>query len=522
MPTLDWIGKASVVNHHQEVPYRLLQCDKELSAGSSGEGNLLIQGDNLQALKSLLPYYSGQVKCITIDPPYNTGNEGWAYNDNTNDPEIVRWLGATVKGEVEDLSRHDKWLCMIYPRLVLLRELLSQDGAIFISLDENEIANLRLVMDEIFGRRNFVASIVWQKRTSPDARTIIGTAHDYIVVYAKSSECLRLNRIPLGEIRSRDYKNPDDDPRGEWASVDLTGQTGHATQSQYYEISTPSGKKLKPPAGRCWALAESTFLKLVEEDRIWFGKSKDARPRLKKYRSESLGTTTWTWWTNSEVGHNQEATKELNDILGKTAGFETPKPTRLIRRILQLATDPDSLVLDSFAGSGTTGHATLQLNKEDGGSRRFILVEMEPNIAQNVTAERLRRVVCGYGDTPGLGGGFRYCNLSEPLFNAQGQINETVSFSDLAHHIFFTETGEPLPQSPHANDPFIGTMNGVAYYLLWHGKDTETLLDNAALRKLPPHEGVRVIYADGCRVSPNRLKAAGVTFKQVPYEVRTN
>ena len=218
---------------------------------------------------------------------------------------------------------------------------------------------------------------------------------------------------------------------------------------------------------------------------------------------------------------NEEGGRLLQQILGRKT-FAYPKPLSLLKSIVRAATNGNDLVLDSFAGSGTTGHAVLQLNKEDGGSRRFILAEMEPQIAESVTAERLRRVICGYGDTLGLGGGFRFCKLSEPLFNAQGQINETVSFSDLAHHIYFTETGEPLPQRPDSDNPLIGTANGIGYYLLWQGRNNETLLDNAALRKLPPHDGVRIVYADGCRVSPSRLKAAGVTFKQVPYEVRTN
>ncbi len=534
MPTLNWIGKSAVVNHDQQVPYRLIHCDGDLSVGEAGEGNLLVEGDNLQALKALLPYYRKQVKCIYIDPPYNTGNEGWVYNDAVNSPEIKKWLGEAVGGEAEDLSRHDKWLCMMYPRLVLLREFLRDDGAIFISIDDNEAAHLRCVMDEIFRAQNFVASIVWQKRTSPDARLNLGPAHDYIIVYAKSIFDLKqtLNLLPLNRARAKDYKNPDNDPRGTWASVDLTGQTGHATPSQYYEVQLPNGKKYRPPEGRCWALAESTFHQLAADGRVWFGKKGNARPRLKRFLSETEGHMSWTWWPNTEVGHNQEATKELNDLVGVANTFETPKPTRLIQRILQLATDKDSLVLDSFAGSGTTGHAVLQLNKEDGGNRRFILIEMEPEICRSITAERLKRVI---GSRPhrsqrpvrsdgeeseGLGGGFRYCTLGESLFDERGQIRDKVKFGDLAHHIFFTETGEPLPKRVAGRNAFIGEMNGTAYYLLWSGAEAQSILTVAALKQLKAHDGPKVIYADACRLSPAQLQKWNVVFKQIPYEVR--
>lgn len=331
MPTLSWIGKKAVENHHREVPFHLLKELPELSVGDPGSGNLLVEGDNLLALKALLPYYAGQVKCIYIDPPYNTGEENWKYNDNVNSPEIRKWLGKVVGGEYDDLSRHDKWLCMMYPRLKLLYRMLREDGAIFVSIDDNEISHLHNIMHEIFGIKNFVATIIWQKRTSPDARLHLGPAHDYIVVYAKDKNKLKptFNKVSPSGARTKDYKNPDNDPRGVWASVDLTGQTGHATKDQYYAIPAPSGK-IKPPSGRCWALAESTFLKLIADNRIWFGKNGNARPRLKKFLNESEGVTTWTWWPNLEVGHNQEATKELNEIMCSADVFDNPKPTSVM------------------------------------------------------------------------------------------------------------------------------------------------------------------------------------------------
>ncbi len=528
MPTLDWIGKAAVVKHHEEVPFHLLREDAALSVGDPGSGNLLVQGDNLLALKALLPYYGGQVKCIYIDPPYNTGNENWVYNDNVSSPEMSAWLGKVVGKEVEDLSRHDKWLCMMYPRLVLLRQILREDGVIFISIDDNEIAFLHNVMNEIFGGRNFVANIIWQKRTSPDARLNLGPAHDFIVVYAKDLNKLKptLRRVAPSSERNTAYKNPDNDPRGPWASVDLTGQTGHATPEQYYEIPTPSGTTLKPPPGRCWALAQRTFLELIADNRIWFGKNGTARPRLKKFLSESEGVTTWTWWPHTEVGHNQEATKELNETMGCADAFNNPKPTRLIRRILQLATGPGDLVLDSFAGSGTTGHAILAQNVADDGQRHFILVELESEIARNITAERLKRVITGVGNDHGLGGGFRYCTLGEPLFDAAGEIRSEVSFSDLARHVFFVETGEPLPHAALLDSPLLGVARGTGVYLLYNGilrdrtPEGGNILTPAVLAALPEHSGPKVVYAAGCLLSSTRLREVGITFKQTPYEIR--
>ena len=257
MPTQEWIGKDKVINHHLEVPFRVL--DRKYSydetgqhAEDNGSENMIIKGDNLEALKALLPRYEGKIKCIYIDPPYNTGNEKWVYNDNVNDPKIKKWLGEVVGSEGEDLSRHDKWLCMMYPRLKLLQRLLADNGVIFISIDDYEQNNLRFLCDEIFGQRNFIAQIVWQKRTSPDARKLMSNGHEYILLYGKMSDDLEklLNRVALDDADARKYRNPDNDPRGPWVSVDFTAQ-GYRP-NQMYEIETPSGNKLKPPAGRCW------------------------------------------------------------------------------------------------------------------------------------------------------------------------------------------------------------------------------------------------------------------------------
>jgi site-specific DNA-methyltransferase (adenine-specific)/adenine-specific DNA-methyltransferase len=570
MPTLNWIGKEAVVKHHKDVPYRLLEPVSELSCGDVNTGNLIVQGDNLHALKALLPRYAGQVKCIYIDPPYNTGNEGWAYNDNVNSPEIKRWLGEVVGKEGETLDRHDRWLCMMYPRLLLLKQFLREDGAIFVSIDDNEVATLRLLMDEIFGVRNFVATIAWQRRISPDARLGLSQAHDHIVVFAKNCDVLNFHSIPLSKDQAKYFKNPDNDQRGDWTSTDFTAQGWRP--NQMYEIQTPSGTTYSPPQGRCWANIEPVFQQLLSEGRMWFGKDGKGRPRIKTYLAESSGVRAWTWWTNQECGHNQEAKKEINEIIGHDVPFDTPKPTRLIQRILQITTDNESLILDSFAGSGTTGHAVLKQNAEDGGNRRFILVEMDDNIARNVTAERVRRVAQGYTNgkdqtVEGLGSGFQFCTLSkEPLFTAEGQIRSDVTFAQLAEFVWFVETGtglnlsnpldrhsraggnpdsqkispfggernneasliNPLDSRLRGNDgsglsPLLGIHEGRAIYLLYNGilKDKSVaggdVLTGPVYDILPPHDGPKVIFAAACRLGAARLAREQIVFKQTPY-----
>ena len=399
MPTLNWIGKEAVVKHHKDVPYRLLEPVAKLSCGDAGSGNLIVQGDNLHALKALLPRYAGQVKCIYIDPPYNTGNEGWAYNDNVNSPEIKRWLGEVVGKEGETLDRHDRWLCMMYPRLLLLKQFLREDGVIWISIDDAAVTLLRCLMDEIFGVDKFVACNVWQKRYSRENREAIGDVHEYVVLYAMNPMLFKATRhkVPIDEKQAKVYRNLNGDPKGRWRSIPMTAQAGHATPEQFYEIVAPSGKRFRPSAGRCWGLAQATFERLRAEGRIYFGKDGNSQPNVIRYLSEVEGVVPWTWWPHDEVGHTDEATKDLMAIFGGESKFDTtPKPARLIQRALQISTDKDSLILDSFAGSGTTGHAVLKQNAADGGNRRFILVEMDDNIARNVTAERVRRVAQGY------------------------------------------------------------------------------------------------------------------------------
>jgi site-specific DNA-methyltransferase (adenine-specific)/adenine-specific DNA-methyltransferase len=539
MPTLDWIGKKAVLNHHNEVPFHLLRCNRELSVGEPGSGNLLVQGDNLVALKALLPYYAGLVKCIYIDPPYNTGNETWKYNDAVNSPEMREWLGKVVGKEAEDLSRHDKWLCMMYPRLQLLWKFLPEDGAIFVSIDDNENQSLRFLLDEVFGKRNFVATVIWQKIFSPkNSARQLSESHDYVVIYARNAERWTPNLLARTSEQDDRYKNPDNDPRGPWTSGDCSARNFYGAGT--YAITCPSGRVIAgPPTGMYWRVSEETFKEFDKDGRIWWGKDGNNVPRIKRFLSEvKQGVVAETIWPHGEVGNTQEAKKELLaicDFADSPSVFITPKPTRLIRRILELATDSNSLVLDSFGGSGTTGHAVLEMNKADGGNRRFILVEMDENICRNVTAQRLSRVIEGYTtaktngskeDDPGLGGGFRYCELGPTLFDAEGRIRDEVSFLDLARHVFFTEMGEPLPKETRGKSPLLGVARGVAVYLLYNGilKDKSAHGGNALTSKtlagLPSHDGPKVIYGTACRLGAERLARQRITFRQIPYEVR--
>lgn len=525
MPTLEWIGKDKVVNHHLEVPYRVLEHQYTyLGGGETGaeepDGNKIIRGDNLEALKSLLPQYEGRVKCIYIDPPYNTGNEGWVYNDNVNDPRIKKWLGDVVGKEGEDLSRHDKWLCMMYPRLKLLQRLLADDGAIFISIDDAEYTNLKTICDEIFGSSNFVETIVWQKRTSPDARKKLSNGHEYILVFAKDISHYDdiFNRLALDEKDAEKFKNPDNDPRGAWVSTDFTAQGWRP--NQMYPITTPSGLVMNPPEGRCWRHLEDVYKTLLSDGRLWFGADGRGVPRKKTYLSEREGKGVWTWWTNAEVGHTQEATQEVAAIIGK-AVFDYPKPIRLIKRIFQLATKENSIILDSFAGSGTTAHAVLNMNKADGGNRKFILIEMM-DYAESITAERVRRVIDGYGEgknaVAGTGGSFSFYDLGAPLMSADNTLNETVGAEKIRQYVYFMETKAPLPEVS-ADEPYLlGSFANTAYYF-YYERDRLTTLNRDFLAGVKTQAEGYVMYADLCTLSEEQLGLYHITFKKIPRDI---
>ncbi len=512
MPTLSWIGKDAVVNHDKHVPFRLLRKVKSASVGESSN-NLIVHGDNLEGLKALMPHYVSRVKCVYIDPPYNTGSESWVYNDKVNSPKIRKWLGKIVGPEAEDLSRHDKWLCMMYPRLKLLRDLLKEDGAIFVSIDDNEHANLKSILDEIFGAANFVTNIIWQKKytQSNDAKYISST-HDFIVCYAKNKSKLNIHLMERTGEQTARYKNPDNDPRGPWMSQPIQVKT--PSDDYIYEIENTVGQKFMPPLGRSWQFSKERYRALTQDNRIWFGADGKNVPRLKKFLSEvKEGVIPKSIWLYSEVGSNDEAKQELKSLL-KDVNFDSPKPVRLIQRIVSLITDTDDIVLDSFAGSGTTGHAVMRLNKEDGGKRKFILVELEDRVALPITAERIKQAI----KLEGLEGDFEYCELTKPLFSAEGQVDESCDFNQLATYIFFTETQTNL-NSKIIKGSAIGSYAGTDYYLLFKERG-RNILDHSFINKLAPSSNRKVIYADQCLVDELTLQKYNILFKQIPYEIK--
>ncbi|WP_372826254.1 site-specific DNA-methyltransferase [Polaromonas sp.] len=399
MPEIVFKGKEYVYNHHLTVPYRPLVADAAKGIGPADlASNLVIHGDNLHALKSLLPRYAGQVDLVFIDPPYNTGNEGWCYNDNVNSPIMKEWL-STNPVDGEDMLRHDKWLCMMWPRLVLLRELLSEKGSIWITLDDNEVHHARDMLDEIFGADNFVATCIWHKNFSPKpSAQYFSEDHDYVLIYAKDKAQWRPNLLERTVEMDARFTNIDNDPRGPWTSGDLSARNPYSEGT--YAITTPGGRVIDgPPPGTYWRVSKKNFDKLDSENRIWWGEDQNNQPRLKRFLTDvKQGRVPQTLWEYSEVGHTQDAKRTLLEMgLIKTQedGSMTPKPVALLERVLELASEPDSIILDSFAGSGTTAHAVLKANAKDNGNRKFILVEGE-EYADKLTAERVRRAIKGY------------------------------------------------------------------------------------------------------------------------------
>ncbi len=560
MPTLNWIGKAAVEKHHQDVPYRLLEPVPELSCGVNDSGNLIVQGDNLHALKALLPRYAGQVKCIYIDPPYNTGMDdrdesnkrsGWIYSDNVNSLEIKQWLGKVVGAEAEDLSRHDKWLCMMMPRLILLKKFLREDGVIFISIDENEYGSLRLLMDEIFDISNRVGTIIWKNATDNNP-TNIAIEHEYILCYARKKSLLpkewkspnlavkeELLRISQEFIESyqdqeerqteytkwfrknKDYLWPFDrykfiDDGGVYTgsqSVHNPGKEGYR-----YDILHPiTGKPCKQPL-MGYRFPESSMTELLKTGRVIFGGDENKLIELKVYAKDYRSKLSSLYELDGRKGTN-----DIKAIFPEdNRPFDFPKPTELIEELISFVTSGNDIILDSFAGSGTTGQAVLNLNKADNQNRRFILVEMKPSIAENITQQRIKRVIFGYKNNKGLGGGFQFCRLSkEPLFTADGQVNTDVTFSQLAEFVWLTET--KTGYTGNADSPLLGVFNDRAIYLLYNGilgdkdPDKGNVLTPAIFKSLPVFQGQKIIYATAKRGGDSWLKREQIIVKQTPY-----
>jgi adenine-specific DNA-methyltransferase len=541
MPTIHFKGKTFVQNHHLAVKYHQLLPKKELSLTDPAYGgtgsvslhdNLIIQGDNLKALKALLPTYAGKVKCIYIDPPYNTGNEGWGYNDNVNSPMLNEWLGKVV--DKEDMTRHDKWLCMMMPRLKLLRELLSEDGVIFISCDDNEQHNLRCLLDEAFGELNFIQNIIWQKKytQSNDAKYFSDT-HDFVICYAKNKiegevkSGFTLNLISRTEEQNERYTNPDNDERGPWMTQPLHAKSG-TDKTYVFEFS--NGVKWQPPAGTFPRYAKETLENADNENRIWFGNKGDAVPRMKKFLSEMKdGVTSKSIWLYNEVGSNDDAKKPLKELFGDNL-FATPKPVALIRKIVELSTNKNDIILDSFAGSGTTAHAVLELNKEDGGNRKFILIEQE-DYANEITAERVRRVIKGVKTAKsellkkGTGGTFSYFKLGETIeMESLLKGKSLPSFTEFARYLFYTATGEEFNEkSVNEKTGFIGESKNYEAYLFYKA-DIDWLKKNALTlelcKSLPKFKNKqRLVFAPAKYVDDHTLLEFRIDFCQLPYEI---
>lgn len=551
MPTLNWIGKEKVINHHQDVPYKILEPQYTFSNGREDKNvtseNKIIHGDNLEALKSLLPEYEGKIKCIYIDPPYNTGNEGWVYNDNVNHPKLKKWLGQVVSKESEDLSRHDKWLCMMYPRLKLLHKLLSDDGAIFISIDDNEQANLKLLCDEIFGIGNFVTNVAVVnnfKGRSDDK--YIATAHESLLIYKKKD--FETNGVPVPEEYIKEYKEID--KNGERYRLQGLRKRGSGAKREdrpnmfypfYFNIKTKSISliqnneddieiipKLSDGIYGRWRWGKETALKRLNELEVNIVKTRNEYDVFQKDYLNKDGIEKRikpkSFWHGSEFS-SEAGTLQLKSIL-KSKEFPTPKSIDLIEFCLQQATNKNSIILDSFAGSGTTAHAVLNLNKQDGGNRKFILVEME-DYANSITAERVKRVIKGYGKgkkaVEGTGGDFTYYKLGQPLFKADKMLNEDVPLSKILEYVWYTETKSNYELGIEnyelgIENYFLGKKNDTAYYF-YYEKDRITTLDESYLRSLKAKASQYVIYADLCLLDQKIMDKYHIVFKKIPRDI---
>lgn len=642
MPTLNWIGKDKVVNHHLDVPFYTLEhkygfrAEDEADTSETHSGNMIIHGDNLVALKALLPEYEGRVNCIYIDPPYNTGEEKWVYNDNVNDPHIKKWLGEVVGKEGEDLSRHDKWLCMMYPRLALLQRLLHPQGAIFISIDDNEYTNLKAICDEIFGKNCFVANISWQRAYSTrNDKDGIPVEAEHLLVYGKEPKWQPKKLERTEEMNSK-YGNPDNDINL-WRSDNSFAPNAATHQGMVYAIQHPfTGELIYPVSTNCWRYQQSEMLSIMNgwceyelrdlqdegrraevcgispEDvrkgvlgivlkddletsrnkaqqvyekgpwpKYYFTKGGYGGIARKTYLNQVEGRLISNLWKQAEVGHTDEAKKELKEIFGGKSPFDTPKPTRLIERILDIATDDDSIVLDSFAGSGTTAHAVLLSNQKKHSHRKFILVELM-DYADTTTAYRVKKAITGYkatmkheeeiynkkltiknltkaetflkeaeaviekeqenyaeiskpklkdncikviasrvadGFVEGLGGSFDYYELGKPLFKEDNNLNEEVGEDKIRNYIYYTETKQPLKRTRAGDSYLLDTLNETGYYF-YYEKDRLTNLSLEDLSIVSEKAEQYIIYADTCTIDEQTRAKLNIIFKKIPRDIR--
>lgn len=510
MPTLQWLNKDEAISAAKRSAYRLLNEVPELSYGDAQNENILIQGDNLEALKALIPFYAGKVKCIYIDPPYNTKSAFEHYDDNLE---------------------HSRWLSLLYPRLEMLRELLSENGSIWISIDDNEAHYLKILMDEVFGRKNFVSNVIWQKLyTVKNSAKYLSDMHDHILCYAKDKNVWRPNLLPRKESAVNNYQNPDSDPRGPWTTNAIQARNYYSLGE--YEITSPKGRTIKPPPGTYWRISKDNFEILDKDGRIWWGRDGTAIPRVKKFLSEAKqGVVPATLWFHQDAGTNAEAKQEVRALnISEDDVFITPKPEKLIQHMLLLATDQGDIVLDSFLGSGTTIAVAHKMN------RRYIGIEIGEH-ARTHCQPRLKKVIDGeqggVSETTGWekGGGFYFYNLGDAVFDEYGVLNTNINFTTLASYLWYLETHTPIHSKGRGErkvSPLLGVHSQTAYYLLYNGilgdrrPQGGNVLTSKVLASLPgidKHPGKIVIYGESTRLGEARLKQANITFKQIPYDV---
>ena len=552
MPTLDWIGKDKVINHHLDVPYRVLERQYSYDENGqhsedNGSENMIIHGDNLSALKSLLPQYEGRIKCIYIDPPYNTAkssekNKAWVYSDNVDDPRIRNWLNTVVGDEGEDLSRHDKWLCMMYPRLRLLYKLLADDGIIFISIDDNEGHNLRFICDEIFGKRSFIAQLIWRSDGNFDNQAKIKNCHEYILCYVKKPDMLGLpngvdpsasenSKIFKSEIRNTVVKNGPKNPmsrillpKGFPCAVDsLIIEERRDAFPYYHQKAVISNGVLQNEVEIESGWSSKNIL--MDFIRSGFKPVKDTKGQSTIFEITKTGaiemvkprtTISHVLSVLSNLGSTQNMSSELA-LMG--IKFDFPKPIDLIQYLLGFYCEDKSIILDSFAGSGTTGHAVLNMNR-DGKKRKFILIEMM-DYAETLTAERVKQVIKGYGEgkskVEGTGGNFSYYELGDTLMNGD-ELNESVGVEKIREYVYFTETRSRLAPFKDDEPYYLGTYIATAYYF-YYDRNNVTTLGRSFLHTIKTRADSYVIYADLCTLSDAELEKYHITFKKIPRDI---
>lgn len=534
MPTLNWIGKDKVVSHHQDVPYRVL--NRKYTFGETPDsGNMIIHGDNLEALKALLPEYEGRIKCIYIDPPYNTGKENWVYNDNVNDPHIRKWLGKVVGSEVDDLTRHDKWLCMMYPRLVLLQKLLSDDGAKFISIDDNELANLKLICEDIFGNTNFVGIFKWNRvAKAPSLSYSIRTKYEYILVYKKGTLGKLFGKssyntmAPLWHLPNKarlivfppqSVKIPNDFEKGMYSDkyqVEL--------QNDVIENDGYNQNEIRVKA--CSAWSQEKIDDYISDGNFFVVKKTFSTLYTCMNPDNSfIAPSDLVSFEECGVKRNTEANDDMKKI---GVDFDYSKPNSLIMYLADTIThqDPSAIILDSFAGSGTTAHAVLNLNKQDGGNRKFILCEM-CDYAENITAERVRRVMKGYGEgknvVEGTGGSFDFYELGETIFDpSTGNLNDNADTEQIRRYVWFSETNTAYIKPSADTHPYLlGTHQHNNYYF-YYIKGEETCLDWDFLNTFTQNDKAEmyIIYADRCVLTEQEMTKFNIVFKKIPRDIK--